>query len=171
MSKNPDSFRSLRHSQAAIIILHLYLSTSPKPTCVHFSIFKKLKFSISINRIKWKKKFACNLTMCRAHWARSSRQIPLHFIVVNTGSPRKQITGVKSWISHLETLQTHAINPTSTNVNFKKTFIWMTLYEKNLQIHTANFAISKINNQVSPVMLKAESTVLEIYKNYDIRVD
>ena len=47
----------------------------------------------------------------------------------------------------------------------------MTLYEKNLQIHTANFAISKINNQVSPVMLKAESTVLEIYKNYDIRVD
>ena len=40
----------------------------------------------------------------------------------------------------------------------------MTLHEKILQIPTANFAISEMNNQVPPVSLKAESTVFELWQ-------
>ena len=56
----------------------------------------------------------------------------------------------------------HAKNPTSTNVSSNKTFIWMTLYEKILQI-----AMSEINGQVPSVLFKAESTVLSVLSMID----
>ena len=90
--------------------------------------------------------------------------VQVNNFVISTGSPIKRIHESKrieiSWISYLWDIAN--INQKSSHLQMlvKKTFIWMTLYEKKiLQIPTANFANSEINSQVPPVSLKAELTV------------